>query len=345
MTIRVGFLGGGFIAHYHGKMLHTSGSDARIVAVHDPDEAKAARFAERSGATVVADPDAVLAASDAVYVCTWTAEHRRLVEQVAAAGLPVFCEKPLATTLDDATAMVEAVRRAGVVNQVGLVLRDSPSFNLLKALIDDPASGRVMSVVFRDDQYLPVQGIYESDWRGDPARAGSGTLLEHSIHDLDLLAWLCGPVASVGGRSAEFHELAGIEDVAVAVLAFASGAVASLTSVWHDVLARPSMRHVEVFCERAYLVLEGDALGPVRWSRADGSSGVLEGDALLAALAERGTALRNPDAGFVEAVEAGTAATPDFADALGAHVLADAFYRSARSGGAPVAVAPAGPPP
>ena len=68
MTVRVGFLGGGFIAHHHGKMLHTSGADAAIVAVHDPDEAKAAAFAERSGATVVATEAEVIEASDAVYV-------------------------------------------------------------------------------------------------------------------------------------------------------------------------------------------------------------------------------------------------------------------------------------
>jgi 4-hydroxybenzoate polyprenyltransferase len=54
----------------------------------------------------------------------------------------------------------------------------------------------VLTVVFRDDQYLPVRGVYKSSWRGDVARAGAGTLLEHSIHDLDLLEWLLGPAVA-----------------------------------------------------------------------------------------------------------------------------------------------------
>jgi predicted dehydrogenase len=306
--------------------------------VFDPDADKAAAFAEASGAEVAASVDEVLDAVDAVYVCTWTSEHPALVARVAERGLPVFCEKPLATRLDDARAMVDAVADAGVVNQVGLVLRDSPAFLLLKNLIDAPESGRVMSVVFRDDQFIPVQGMYASTWRIDPAKVGAGTLIEHSIHDLDLLEHLLGPATCVNGRSAEFHGHEGIEDVMLASLAFASGALASLVSVWHDVLERPSLRRVEVFCENAYFVLEGDVVGPVRWTRSGGDEGSLEGEALLAALADRGVELRNPDEAFVRAVQAGGPAYPDFSEALRAHVLTDALYRSAADGGASVDV-------
>jgi len=333
MTVRVGFLGGGFIANYHGKMLHTSGADASIVAVHDPDEAKAAAFAERSGATVVATEAEVIEQADAVYVTTWTSEHPRLVAAVAAAGKAVFCEKPLATNVSEALDMVEAVARAGVTNQVGLVLRESPSFNLLRYLVRRPESGRVMAVVFRDDQYIPIQGQYASTWRSDPDKAGAGTLLEHSIHDLDIIEWLAGPIVEVTGRTSYFHEIDRIEDLAVANLALASGGVATLTSVWHDILSRPSLRRVEVFCERAMYVLEGDVLGPVRWTLdgPDGGpdEGAVEGDELVAMLHTHGIRPRNPDEAFIEAVAAGTPADPDFNAALRAHVLAEAIYRSA----------------
>ncbi len=345
MTVRVGFLGGGFIAHYHGKMLHTSGADVAITQVHDPDPEKAAAFAERSGAAIAASEEALLDAVDAVYITTWTSEHRRLVEAAAARGLPVFSEKPLATNLRDALAMVDAVTAAGVINQVGLVLRDSPSFNLLRHLIHRPESGRVMSVVFRDDQFIPIQGMYASTWRADPAKAGAGTLLEHSIHDLDLLEWLFGPVSSASGRSAEFHDIEGIDDLAVASLGFESGAIGTLTSVWHDILERPSLRRVEVFCERAFYVLEGDVDGPVHWTL-DGDQGSLAGPALRDALDGFGITIRNPDAAFIDAVAAGTPAYPDFGEALRAHVLAEALYRSARADGGGHAIAvPAGRPP
>jgi len=338
VTTRVGFLGGGFIASYHGKMLHTSDADAEIVAVHDPDERKAAAFAEASGAEVAASEDDLLDRVDAVYVCTWTSEHPRLVEKVAARGLPVFCEKPLATNVADARRMVDAVQAAGVVNQVGLVLRDSPVFLLLQALMAEPQTGRVMSVVFRDDQFIPIQGMYDSTWRADVDKCGSGTLLEHSIHDIDLLEMLLGPARKVTGMSAGFHGHDGIEDAVVATLGFESGALATLTSVWHDVLERPSLRYVEVFCERAYFALEGDVLGPLRWTRAGGGDGAVEGEAVLAELDARGVERRHPDAAFIEAVQTGAPAHPDFATALRAHVLTDAIYRSAAEGGTAIAV-------
>ena len=142
----------------------------------------------------------MLDACDAVYICTWTAEHARLVEAACARGLAVFCEKPLAFDARGAEAMAATVERAGVVNQVGLVLRRSPAFFLLRALVRDPDAGRVMSVAFRDDQYIPVQGMYASTWRGDRALAGAGTMLEHAIHDVDLIEHCIGPVASVSAR-------------------------------------------------------------------------------------------------------------------------------------------------
>jgi predicted dehydrogenase len=338
VTTRVGFFGGGFISSYHGKMLHTSDADAEIVAVHDPDRHKAEAFATASGAEVATTEAELLDIVDAVYVCTWTSEHPRLVDLVAERGLPVFCEKPLATNLADARRMADVVHAARVVNQVGLVLRDSPAFLLLKSLIDEPSSGRVMSVVFRDDQFIPIQGMYASTWRAEVDKCGAGTLLEHSIHDIDLLEFLLGPATRVTGMSAGFHEHEGIEDAVVATLAFESGALATLTSVWHDVLERPSLRFVEVFCERAYFALEGDVFGPLRWTRTGQGSGVLEGEALVDELDARGVVRRHPDAAFIEAVQSGRPARPDFATAVRAHELTDAIYRSAADGGTAVSV-------
>lgn len=344
MTVRVGFLGAGFIATFHSKMLRAATHDGLDVAwagVHDPDDAKAAAFAAASGAPVCASVDEVLDRSDAVFVCTWTAEHPRLVAGVAARGLPVFCEKPLAVDLAGAVSMARTVRDAGVVNQVGLVLRRSPAFLQARRLLRDERSGRPMSVVFRDDQYLPVQGQYGSDWRADATKAGSGALLEHSIHDIDILEWLLGPVATVNGHTAEFHGLAGIEDNVAASFTFASGALGVLTSVWHDLLERPSLRRIEVFCERAHVVIEGDWFGPVHWTWAGGEQGSLDGAALYEAVADDDPDHGNPDAAFVRAVAAGVPASPDFAEALRAHLVTDAIYRSAAGGGAAVAV-PAG---
>lgn len=336
MPLRIGFLGAGLIAGFHATGLAATDTDHRIETVFDPDVDRRDGFARRWGATAVDDEAAVFDRSDAVYVCTWTSEHRRLVDEACRRGLPVFCEKPLAFDGDTAAAMVEAVEAAGVVNQVGLVLRGSPAFALVRHLVTDPAAGRVMSVVFRDDQYLPTQGMYASEWRGDRDRAGSGTMLEHAIHDVDLLEHVFGPVRSVSSRAANFHGLDGIEDSVASVFDLERGGVGVHTTIWHDVLERPSLRRIEVFCERRHLVVENDWLGPVRWTTTGQAELGAEGDALRVLVESLGLMPEEPDAAFVRAALAGTPAAPSFADALRAHRLVDAIYASAASGGVPV---------
>jgi predicted dehydrogenase len=206
---------------------------------------------------------------------------------------------------------------------------------MLRELAHAPEAGRVMSVVFRDDQFIPIRGSYSSTWRGEVDKVGAGALLEHSIHDVDILEATIGPIADVSARSAEFHGLSGIEDLVVANVAFADGAIGSLTSIWHDIDSRGSLRRLEVFCERALFTLEGDWFGPLSWERDDGTQGVLEGAELVAAAGDERD--QNPDGAFLRAVRDGRACTPDFATAVRAHEVTEAIYESARRGGAPVA--------
>ncbi|MEA3185096.1 MAG: hypothetical protein QOJ74_1573, partial [Ilumatobacteraceae bacterium] len=209
--LRIGILGAGLIATYHSKSLRRCESMIERAGVFDPDQERAAGFAAASGHIPMASEDDVLDSCDAVYVCTWTSEHQRQVDKAAARGLAIFCEKPLALDLDTARKMAELVTRAGVINQVGLVLRHSPAYLWARHLIDEPASGSVMGVVCRDDQFIPVQGHYGSTWRSDRTRAGSGTLMEHSIHDVDMFRFLAGDVARVSAYTTNYHAHEGIE--------------------------------------------------------------------------------------------------------------------------------------
>ena len=353
MPLRIGFLGAGLIAAYHSKSLRRSGVEAASVetagagviraGVYDLDLTRAESFAAASGHTVCASEDEVLDTCDAVYICTWTNAHPRQVAKALERGLAIFCEKPLAVSLDIATEMTASVERAGVVNQVGLVLRRSAAYNWAKQLIDDPVAGRVMAVVFRDDQFIPVQGHYASTWRADRTLVGAGTLLEHSIHDVDMLRFLVGDISRVSANTTNFHGHDGIEDVATAAVTFANGALGTLTSIWHDNLARPSLRRVEVFCERRHIVIEGDDWsGPVHWSDTDGTTGSLGGPLAEAEIVAAAMGVldgtSNPDEAFVRSVIDGRPATPDFATALAAHRVVDAMYRSALSSGDSVVV-------
>jgi predicted dehydrogenase len=353
MTLRIGFLGAGFISRTHRFFLNRVPVDHRIVAVHDPNRERALALAARRGADVVGE-DELLDMVDVVFITAWTSEHERLVAAAAEQGVAVFCEKPLAIDAPTAAAMVEVVERAEIPNQVGLVLRSLPQFIFARHLIDDERAGRLMTIAFRDDQFTPVDGQYESTWRIDPERCGRGTLLEHSIHDVDVLLYLAGPVDSVSGVVREMHGHPRIDDVAVARLDFHSGGVASLTSIWHDIVDRQSQRHVEVFCERLQITLDGTPDGPISWQFAGEERRSLSGRELAEACVEFGGgrhvdlvdvgngsgegAMFNPLTSFLEAVRDGLPSPLPFGEALPAHLLVDAIYASADAGGTPVGV-------
>jgi predicted dehydrogenase len=350
MTIRVGFVGTGFISRTHNWFLKHSTVDHLIVAVSDIDADRGRAFAERVGA-VATDVDGVLDAVDVVFVTTWTSEHEPLVAEAARRGVAVFCEKPLGVDAASAQRMVDAVEDAGVASQVGLVLRFIPQFIRTRTLLADERAGRLLAVSFRDDQYLPIQGQYASAWRVDPARAGRGTLLEHSIHDVDVLQWLGGPVETVSGVAREFHGHPRIDDVAVARLEFAGGGVASLTSIWHDITDRPSQRHVEFFCEGLHVRLDGTPEGALGWQFTGEPAQLVQGVELAhscvdAGLADAddvvevpGGAMFNPVSPLLRALATGAPPPLPLRSAMPAHRLVDAIYASADADGAPVRVA------
>lgn len=347
MTIRIGFLGTGFISRTHSYFLKHTTVDRKIVAVHDLDRDRAQAFADRVGAEVAGE-DEVLDRVDAVFVTTWTSEHARLVDEAASRGLAVFCEKPLAVDGTIAARMADAVERAGVVNQVGLVLRFVPQFRHARTLLADPRAGRLLAVNFRDDQFIPIQSYYGSTWRIDPARCGRGTLLEHSIHDVDVLRWLCGPITSVSGAVREVHGHPRIDDVAVARIEFAGGGIASLTSIWHDMVDRPSQRAIELFSENLYISMDGSPEGVLTWQFTGGPVETLHGEALARACVESGQgdaddivlvpggAIFNPLTPFLAALRDGAPSPLPFREALDAHRAVDAIYASADAGGAVV---------
>lgn len=325
--------------------------DARYTAVCDIDESRARAFGDVVEASLVTtDPGEIIDSPDidVVYITVPTAAHKELVLRAASGGKHIFCEKPLATNLADVREMVAAAEHANVKTGVGLILRHSPILTVLKSLMEDATLGRLMAIVFRDDQFFPIQGHYGSEWRKDRRIAGSGTLLEHSIHDADILRWLGGEVRAVRGSIGNFAGYEGVEDLATAHLEFESGAKGELVSIWHSVLGRPSTRRIEVFMEKGVFFVDHDYLGPIQmqtharigevvseeevrreYLRILGLTDPAFDDALKYAL---------EDYFFLTAVSRGADPFPDFRTALEAHRLVDAAYRSAAAGGAEVAL-------
>jgi predicted dehydrogenase len=349
--VKVGIVGCGHIGTVHAyalKQLSDAGLiDAHVAAAYDADAARSERLTKNNlGGEACPTLDALLAAVDVVWICTWTAAHLEAVEAAAARGIPVFCEKPLAPNIAACEAVSAALER--VPHQVGLVLRFAPVFAAAAELVGSGRYGRPLTTILRDDQYFPIQGMYGSTWRKDREAAGGGTLIEHSIHDVDVLRWILGDPTSVTATTACAFGYAGIEDLASLTLTYPTGATAQLVSVWHQVLSRGSSRRLEIFCEDAYLWTEDDYLGPLNVETSAGVE-VLEGTApawatelnvpevfekavahyasqgkhFLDELAARGSEAR----GF-----------PGAAEALAAHRIVDAAYRSAATGSSPVAI-------
>jgi predicted dehydrogenase len=345
----IALIGCGFIGRFHSRnlrgVIRTERIPAQYLAVCDRVIGRAQEFASITGAEVVAsDAEQVFAEEtlNAVYVCTETAEHPDLVARAAERGLAIFCEKPLAKTLHEVQAMVDVVEEAGVVNQVGLVLRYSPVYTVLKDLISAEGLGPLLTAHLRDDQFFPTRGHYASAWRGDYERAGGGTLIEHSIHDVDLFRWLFGDVEAVRCHTRYTSGHDRVEDVAMVTFQHTDGHQTTLTSAWHAIDARPSTRRLEVFFEGGWFATEHDFIGPIRYQLRTGVERELSPDEVLERyqklaelddeemrLATRGML---EDYRFLQCVAEGRPAFPDFRVALAAHAIVDACYRSAREG-------------
>jgi predicted dehydrogenase len=356
MRPRIGIIGGGRMGATHGKAAHflikQGLVDGDLVGIAEADDARRESFAAASGATLVtADPAELIASPDinTVYICTPTFNHRALAEQVCAAGKALFCEKPLAFDAADAAAMSAAARTAGVTHQVGLVMRFSAVMNVTRALINEGEFGRPMNVTLIDDQFFPIQGHYASTWRADPAQVGSGTLLEHAIHDIDLLVSFLGPVQRVHGITRNFAGTPSVEDLSVAMLECESGATATHVSIWHNILHRGSSRRITVTSENAQFGWDDDDwAAPIRVdAQRDGGRTQISPEAVVARHVElagisdeRLRATMTPqytgqdymleDYHFLKAVSEDRPAAPDFEVAVYAHRVVDAIYQSAR---------------
>jgi predicted dehydrogenase len=169
----------------------------------------------------------------------------------------------------------------GRPHQVGLVLRHSPIFTVMK---DDDRPG-ARAAHGRRPARRPVllhPGPLPERLARDYEVAGGGALIGHSIHDLDLLTWLLGDVEAVAARTRNFAGHPGIEDLASVWLRFRNGAEGHLVSVWHNVLSRPSLRHMEVFWENGYFTCDQDMFGELRYQTCATSDGVLSPDEVRA---------------------------------------------------------------
>ncbi|HEY8119674.1 MAG TPA: Gfo/Idh/MocA family oxidoreductase [Myxococcota bacterium] len=176
---------------------------------------------------------------DVVDICTPGDSHAEIAIAAAQAGKAILCEKPLANTVAEAEAMAHAVREAGVPNLVCHNYRRAPAVALAKRILDE---GRLGAIRHYRGAYLQdwiVDPAFPRVWRLERARAGSGALGDIGSHQVDLARHLLGEISAVSGLLETFiaeRPLPGgggrghvdVDDAALALLRFASGAIGSL---------------------------------------------------------------------------------------------------------------------
>jgi predicted dehydrogenase len=349
--LRIGLIGAGIIGGTHSAVLRTI-ADAmpgavELTAVADPSVDARELFVSLYGYRhACADARDLLGRADVdtVFVCTPTAFHAELVHAAADAGKHLFCEKPLAMSHAEALQMLDSVRRAGIKAQIGLVLRFSAIYSVMRDLLRSSAAGEPVAVVFRDDQVFPGRGLHHTAWRKDRRLTAGGTLIEHGVHDLDLLTWFFGPIARLRAWAQNRAGHPGVEDYVAVELEFASGLRAQLVNLWHDMMQRPSNRRLEIFCQRGFVASDHDMRGDVLVQLGDGAEQRLDAAAVL----ERFAALLGPtdprfrdwygvpyllqDLAFVEALLAGRDPAPGLDVGVEAQRLVEAVYRAAETG-------------
>jgi UDP-N-acetyl-2-amino-2-deoxyglucuronate dehydrogenase len=227
---KAGIVGLGKVARLHAQAISEI-SHAKLAGVCSRTQHKAEKFAADYGATPYVDIGHMVKKEgiDLVIVCTPHPNHLEPTLAALQAGAHVLVEKPLASTLQDCDAMIEAARKAnlrlGVISQ----RRWYPPTLRVKQAIDQgkigkPVLATIQMLGWRDKAY------YDSDpWRGTWDQEGGGVMVNQAPHQLDLFCWLMGPIEEVYGHWANLnHPYIEVEDTALAIVKFRSGALGNI---------------------------------------------------------------------------------------------------------------------
>jgi myo-inositol 2-dehydrogenase / D-chiro-inositol 1-dehydrogenase len=228
--VRVGLIGAGRIGAFHAHTL-ADHPDVTGIVITDPLSERAMVVAGEIGAEVAVDADAMLGRIDAMVIAAGTDAHAPMMHLAADAGIPVFCEKPIATDLPSTDSVVEHLRSAGIPAQIGFQRRFDVGYRNAKELVDSGRLGHLYSVRTTTHDYDPPP----------PGYIDTGIFLDTQIHDFDIVRYVTGQ--EVLEVYADGHtvttEAFGDErpvDTGVVVLALTDGTRVIMSGIRHDPL-------------------------------------------------------------------------------------------------------------
>jgi predicted dehydrogenase len=274
MPIKIGMLS---FAHMHAHSYATCLGQVpgvELAGVADEDASRGKAMAERFHTRYYPEPQALLEEElDGVIVCSENVHHRALTELAAPRVRHIMCEKPIATTLHDAQAMLDVCAAHGSRLQIAFPVRFLPPVQQLKGLLDEGALGRIYSVKATNHGSMP------GGWFIDKSLSGGGAVIDHTVHVIDLLRWFWDTevtevYAEVGYSL--LHPDLGIDDAGLLSFELATGAYGTLDTSWSRPKSYPTWGDVkiEVLGERGIvrvdafnqnLALYSDQTGKAQW--------------------------------------------------------------------------------
>jgi predicted dehydrogenase len=275
--VRVGVLSAAHV-HADGYLAILAGMPGvELAGLWDDDPERGRGTAARHGTTFHETEAGLLAGGlDGVVIASVNSEHRRLTELAAGAGVDVLCEKPLATRVEDARAMVDACANAGVRLMTAFPMRFSPVLLQLASAIRGGTLGELVCLEGVNTGEMPD---LHAAWFADPVLAGGGAIIDHVVHLVDAYRWLLGAevseVYAVANRILHAHDER-VETGGLLSLRFDNGVFATIDCSWSKPRGYPTWGGLSIEAVgsegvisadafRQHLVIYGGPQGGERW--------------------------------------------------------------------------------
>lgn len=273
-VVKVGVIGCGSISIHRHIPEYFKHPHAELIAFCDSNEQRAQAAALEYGGDTYTDWQKLLDRKDvdAVSVCTPNADHAPITIAALKAGKHVLCEKPMATSLDDAKAMVEAAANNGVQLMIGHNQRLMPPHVKAKEILQTGILGRVLTFRTAFSHGGPESWSVEgkNTWFFRKEQAGIGALGDLGVHKVDLLRWLLeDDIVEVAAMTGTLEKEADVDDNAVMLLRTKNGAFGTVAASWTH---HPGEDNSTVlYCEHGHIRIVEDPVYQVVVHRADGS--------------------------------------------------------------------------